>query len=175
MGMSKTNGLIFLSVLICTPCFGAGSSPVQRLNKNGVALCEDRDSDSDKGCYDPVSYLTEKKAEAAGAVNAQKFRASYEGATYVFTSEAHKSLFLKSPEKFVPQYGGWCAYAVAAKSEKVDIDPRSFHVQDGRLLLFYNGVFSDTRKTWLSDKNKDAKTYLSEADAHWPTTKIKEP
>lgn len=147
----------------------------ERLNKNGVALCEDRDASTDANCYDPVSYIVENKASKAGKENAAKFRFKYKNATYVFLSQSHLDLFKATPEKYLPQFGGWCAYAVAAKKEKVDVDPKSFHVQEGRLLLFYDGLLANTKKTWLTDKKKDAKTYLVEADKNWPAVENKEP
>lgn len=161
--------------LITLSLFAQASGMTDRLNKNGVALCEDRSSSEDSRCYDPVSYFTAQKAEVVGAENSKRFRVKYKDATYVFTSQEHLDLFNQAPEKYQPQFGGWCAYAVAAKSEKVDIDPKSFRVQNGRLLLFYNGVFSDTRKTWTNDKNKTPEAYLTQADAHWPATQKTEP
>lgn len=157
--------------------FGASAiaSQPERLNKNGVALCEDRDSKSDEACFDPVSYILDNKATKVGAENARKFRFKFKNATYVFLSQDHLDAFKATPEKFLPQFGGWCAYAVAAKKEKVDIDPTSFHVQDGRLLLFYDGVFAHTKKTWLTDKEKDPKGYLKDADANWPKVESQDP
>ncbi len=146
-----------------------------RLNKNGVALCADRSSSADKDCYDPVSYILDKKATPAGVEGAKNFRYAYKGATYVFINQAHMDDFKANPEKYLPQYGGWCAYAVAAKKDKVDIDPKSFHIQDGRLLLFYDGIWGDTKKTWITDQKKDAATYLKEADQNWPAVESKEP
>ena len=60
----------------------------------------------------------------------------HEGATYYFKSEQNKQQFLKIPEKFLTQYGGWCAYAVGGKAEKVSIDPETFIITDGKLYLF---------------------------------------
>ncbi len=167
----------FQFVLLCifmTSSLCQAANPEQRLNQNGVALCEDRDSKLDSDCYDPVSYLKNNKAEKVGAENSKAFRFKFKVATYVFLSQEHLDLFKKNPEEYLPQFGGWCAYAVATKSKKVDIDPKSFHVQSGRLLLFYDGTFADTRKTWLNDKKKDSKSYLTDADTNWPSVKNKE-
>ena len=95
----------------------------------------------------------------------------YGGATYRFASEANKQEFLKDPGKYAPQFGGWCAYAVASSKSKVDVDPQSFLIQDGRLLLFYNGILANTRKKWL----KDSKNFLKTADANWPEVEKKDP
>jgi YHS domain-containing protein len=166
--------IIFSSIFLFCELNFAGTS-IERLNKNGVALCSDRDSTTDGDCFDPVSYLKDNKAVKVGGENSKKFRASFEGSTYVFSSQSHLDLFKKNPAEFVPQFGGWCAYAVAVPKEKVDIDPYSFSVQDGKLLLFYNGFLNDTRKTWLHDKKKNPQTYLKEADSNWPAVKNKEP
>lgn len=168
-----TNCTLALIVLISATAHAA--APVERINKNGVALCAERDSTADADCFDPVSYIVDGKAVKAGGENAGKFRFKYKNATYVFVSQAHLELFKATPERFLPQFGGWCAYAVAAKQAKVDIDPTSFHVQDGRLLLFYDGFLAHTKKTWLTDKSKDPKTYLSEADRNWPKVENREP
>ena len=109
--------------------------------------------------YDPVAYFTQKKAVKGKAA----FTTTYEGVTYNFATQADKDLFLKSPDQYEPQYGGWCSYAMGATGEKVDIDPETFKVVDGKLNLFYNAFFNNTLKTW----NKDEKNLRMKADANW--------
>jgi len=168
--------LLIFAILACQSSLTAwAGAAVERLNKNGVALCEERDSSDDSSCYDPVSYFLDQKAQKVSAESAKKFREKFQNSTYVFSSQAHLDLFRKNPSGYLPQFGGWCAYAVASYSGKVDVDPRSFHIQDGRLLLFYDGFLSDTRKTWLNDKNKSPGTYLKNADSNWPSAQGKEP
>jgi len=174
-GVNNQMKRLILGLIIGISELGFAAGTAQRLNQNGVALCADRNAKTDSDCYDPVSYLKDQKAEKVGLENSKKYRAKYKDATYVFSSQGHLDAFNQNPEAFLPQFGGWCAYAVAAKKEKVDIDPKSFHVQDGKLLLFYNGFLSDTRDTWLHDKAKDSKTYLEEANKNWPSTITKEP
>jgi YHS domain-containing protein len=147
--------------------------PVDRLNANGVALCVDRESKTDENCYDPASYFVGQssqaaKPQAAGAEGSRKFRFKYKAATYVFSSAEHLELFKKAPEKYAPQFGGWCAYAVAAKKDKVDIDPTKFVIQDGRLLVFFDRFYAHTRTLWLSDPKTTPSAYLHEADENWP-------
>jgi YHS domain-containing protein len=137
----------------------AGSTA--NLNKEGVIL----------NGFDPVSYFKSNQAEKGNA----KFQTKQGDAVYWFVSEANKQAFLKEPSKYEPQYGGWCAYAVADSKSKVDIDPKSFIIQDGKLLVFYNGLWGNTRDKWLHDKKKDPKMYLKEADANWVQVKSKEP
>ena len=121
--------------------------------------------------YDPVSYFKGGEAKKGNPT----FQAKVGDVTYLFSSDANKQEFLKDPKKFEPQFGGWCAYAVADSKSKVEIDPKSFIVQDGRLLLFYKGLWGNTREKWLSTKSKDAKAFLQEADKNWPEIQAKEP
>ncbi|WP_395054201.1 YHS domain-containing (seleno)protein [Flavobacterium sp.] len=109
--------------------------------------------------YDPVSYFTQKKAVKG------KFTFSYiyEGVIYNFSSQANKDLFIKNPASYEPQYGGWCAYAMGATGEKVEIDPSTFKIIDTKLYLFYNAFFNNTLKTW----NKDESSLKKKADASW--------
>ena len=111
--------------------------------------------------YDPVSYFD------AGAAHKGKgeFTADYNGAVYRFESDEHRKAFIAEPAKYAPAYGGWCATAMA-EGKKVEIDPKSFKITNGRLFLFYNGLFADARKKWL----KDEANLQGKADAAWKQT-----
>ena len=109
--------------------------------------------------YDPVAYFTQKKAVKGKAA----FATTYEGVTYNFSSQANKDLFLKNPASYEPQYGGWCSYAMGASGEKVEVDPETFKIVDGKLNLFYNAFFNNTLKSW----NKDEVNLKKKADANW--------
>ncbi len=112
--------------------------------------------------YDPVAYFTKSKA-----VKGKKDLAThYQGATYYFSSLENKELFKNNPSKYEPEYGGWCAYAMGAKGEKVEIDPETFKIINSKLYLFYNQFFNNTLKDW----NKDENNLHTKADANW--TKI---
>ena len=117
--------------------------------------------------YDVVTYFKSEKPQKGSS----KIQAQFEGATYFFVNEENKQLFLKESKKYAPQFGGWCAYAVADSKSKVDIDPTSYLIQDGRLLLFYNGLWGNTRKKW----QKDTAQFLKTADKNWPEVKKEEP
>ena len=69
-------------------------------------------------------------------------------------------MFDKSPSKYEPAYGGWCAWGVV-KGDKVKIDPNAFQIANGRLLLQYN---NSVRNTF----NKDIQGNVKKADANWP-------
>jgi YHS domain-containing protein len=111
--------------------------------------------------WDPVACFPEGGGQSAKG--SPKLSAVHGGVTYRFASEEHRTLFLADPWRYEPAYGGWCAYAMA-DGEKVEVDPESFRVLDGRLFLFYDGFFGDTRAKWL----KDEAGLLKKADAAWP-------
>lgn len=126
------------------------------LDKDGLAI---------KG-YDPVAYFNGNKAEEGK----KDITLTTEGVIYRFATTQDRDLFKSDPEKYQPQYGGWCAYAMGATGEKVDIDPGTFKLLDGKLYLFYNQFFNNTKKSW----NKDEKNLKAKADINW-TKFIKQP
>ncbi|OYU79224.1 MAG: YHS domain protein [Flavobacterium sp. BFFFF1] len=109
--------------------------------------------------YDPVSYFKQGKA----LKGKKDLAVAHDGITYYFSSASNKDLFLKNPAGYEPQYGGWCAYAMGANAEKVEIDPETFKILDGKLYLFYNAYFNNTLKSW----NKDEKKLKPAADNNW--------
>jgi YHS domain-containing protein len=109
--------------------------------------------------YDPVSYFKQGKA----IKGRKEVLASYDGVVYQFSSATNKEIFLKSPTSFEPQYGGWCAYAMGSAGEKVEINPETFKIIDGKLYLFYNAFFNNTLKSW----NKGEASLKAKADANW--------
>ena len=114
--------------------------------------------------YDPVAYFPEHGGKATKGLEA--ITATHQGITYRFATEANKAAFLKSPASFEPQYGGWCAWAMSdGKGDKVAIDPQSFTVEDGKLYLFYDGLFGDTRKSWT--KAGGAPKLAGKATENW--------
>lgn len=111
--------------------------------------------------YDPVAYFAEgggKPAKGKASLEAE-----HRGVKYRFANEANRDRFLASPGRFEPAYGGWCAYAMSG-GDKVEVDPRSFLVDDSQLLVFYKGFLNDTRKKW--QKQGSAKL-RPKADANW--------
>lgn len=109
--------------------------------------------------YDPVAYFTQGKALKGKAA----FAVSHEGVTYYFANAENKGSFLAQPARYEPQYGGWCAYAMGAKGEKVSVDPETFKIVNGKLFLFYNSFFNNTLKSW----NKDENNLHARADKNW--------
>jgi YHS domain-containing protein len=109
--------------------------------------------------YDPVAYFKENKAEKGKG----EISVAYLGVTYYFSSAENKNTFLNDPAAYEPQYGGWCAYAMGKSGEKVEIDPSTFKIVNGKLYLFYNKYFNNTLKSW----NKDEVNLKTTADANW--------
>jgi YHS domain-containing protein len=109
--------------------------------------------------YDPVAYFTQQKA----VKGSKQFAVQASGVLYYFSSQANKDAFLKNPAAYEPQYGGWCAYAMGATGEKVEIDPETFKVLDGKLYLFYHSWTNNTLTKW----NKDEAALKSAADRNW--------
>ena len=109
--------------------------------------------------YDPVAYFTKNKAVKGNS----KFQTKYNGAFFYFSSQEDKKLFDANPIKYIPQYGAWCAYALGSTGEKVEVDPNTFKIIDGKLYLFYNKFFNNTLKSW----NKDEANLKKKADANW--------
>jgi YHS domain-containing protein len=113
--------------------------------------------------YDPVAYFTEGAAiEGKGDITAE-----HNGATYRFASEAHRSQFLENPAKYLPQYGGYCAYGTSI-GKKFDGDPTAWRVVDGRLYL---NLSAEVQRKWL----EDVPGRIAEANKNWPAIKDKSP
>jgi YHS domain-containing protein len=111
--------------------------------------------------YDPVAYFTLGKAIKGNP----ETLAVAEGVTYYFSSTLNKEQFLKDFKKYEPQYGGWCAYAMGYSGEKVEIDPNTFKMLNGKLYLFYHSWTNNTLNKW----NKDEANLKSKADKNWST------
>ncbi|MDA0194157.1 MAG: YHS domain-containing (seleno)protein [Bacteroidetes bacterium] len=109
--------------------------------------------------YDPVAYFVQRKA----VEGKKEFQYSHSGVTYQFESDENRKLFQSNPDKYEPQYGGWCAYAMGATGEKVKVDPETFKIIDDKLYLFYNFYFTNTLKDW----NNDESNLKSSADSKW--------
>jgi YHS domain-containing protein len=132
----------------------ADRTPAQRLKEYNVSAGK-----AAIDGYDPVAYF-----KAGKAVEGRKeFSYNYNGITYRFASAENLKAFQKEPSLYEPQYGGWCAYAMGHDGSKVSVDPESFRILDGKLYLFYNSVFNNTRKTWMQSEPQ----LKRKADANW--------
>ena len=83
--------------------------------------------------YDVVSYFENSVNKGSSA-----YATTFDGAKFRFSSQENLETFITNPTKYVPQYGGYCAYAVAVQANKVAVDPETFEIRNGKLFLFYN-------------------------------------
>ncbi|HEX7014461.1 MAG TPA: YHS domain-containing (seleno)protein [Cyclobacteriaceae bacterium] len=143
---------IIVAMLFCNSVWAQGETALRRRNynhNNGIALQE----------FDPVSYF-----KGPGPVKGKReFRYTHEGITYYFANAANLEEFKKSPSKFEPAYGGWCAYAMAEDGRREKVDPTTYKIIDGRLYLFFNFSGKSNLLKW----NKNIRKYKADADANW--------
>ncbi|MCA1967381.1 MAG: YHS domain protein [Flavobacterium sp.] len=142
---------ILLTLLFWNVIFSQNSTlDVKHLNiENGIALSG----------YDPVSYFVASEPKLGD----KKISLKFQGVIYLFSSQKNKDTFLKSPTTYLPQYGGWCAFAMGDYGEKVEVNPKTFKIIDGKLYLFYNSLLNNTLKSW----NKNEKKLKTQADKNW--------
>jgi len=109
--------------------------------------------------YDVVAYFQNKAQKGD-----KKFRATHEGVHYKFHNAANLEAFQQNPTMYIPQYGGFCAYAVAKSGEKVSVNPKTYLITDGKLYLFYNSWGVNTLKKW---NDEGAQALQKKADTKW--------
>ena len=107
--------------------------------------------------YDPVSYFVDIPVPGSADITA-----TYGDATYYFASAENKASFEAEPEKYIPQYGGFCAVAVS-EGKLVPVDPETYKVTEDKLYLFYNGEHGNTKPQWEANETSMKTT----ADATW--------
>lgn len=109
------------------------------------------------GGYDTVSYFSEGKP----VKGSKKFKTKYKGANWLFASAENLAKFKKEPEKYAPQYGGFCAWAVAAKNDRASGDPLRWNIVDNKLYLNYD---KSIQNKW----QKDIPGFIATGDKNWP-------
>lgn len=106
--------------------------------------------------YDPVAYFTEGRPTRGS----ERYSYTWQGAEWRFASEENRRLFEADPERYAPQYGGFCAFAVS-RGGTADIDPEAWSIVDGRLFLNLS-PFVQRRFELRLNHN------IEEADERWP-------
>ena len=136
-----------LTILLLASMSASATANEHHLNidKRGVAI---------KG-YDPVAYFVQNSAVKGDKTISEE----HQGALYYFSSPAHRELFRKNPEQYLPQYNGYCAFGVT-KNRKFDIDPKAFEVVNGKLYLNLN---KKVQKIWTKNKAE----FITEANDNW--------
>lgn len=109
--------------------------------------------------YDVVAYFNNKTEKGA-----KKYTAIYDGAKFKFSTKKNLKVFEETPEKYVPAYGGYCAYAIGLEGKKVSINPKTFEIRDGKLYLFYNSWGTNTLELWEKEGPEELKL---KADENW--------
>ena len=135
--------LLTALVLATTPV--AASAQAVNVNRAGVAV----------DGYDPVAYFVDGRAEPGSA----DITAVHAGITYRFATAANRDRFVAEPLRYLPAYGGYCAYGVA-NGYKVKIDPEAFTIVDGTLYLNYD---KGVQQKWRAD----IPGYIARANAQW--------
>ncbi len=115
--------------------------------------------------YDVVAYFQEKVKEGKDA-----FQTSHDGVKYRFSSQENLETFQSNPDKYVPQYGGYCAYAMSVKSSKMaDVNPKIYEIRDGKLYLFYKSWMTNTLSLW---EEKGPEKLIPKGDENWDKVKM---
>ena len=140
--------VIFLILLLN---FTANAEDIQFLNKGGVAI----------DGYDPVSFFKKGKSEKGD----REFSVQWKGLTWFFSSQEHKKLFEKSTDRYVPEFYGYCPYAVTLKRVRKG-KPTLWRIYQDKLYFSFD-------KTSQNKFKKDPDGILERAKEHWEDVKIK--
>ncbi len=116
--------------------------------------------------YSPVSYFEKGRPE----MGKKEFKSTYQGIHYYFTSASQKRTFEANPSKYIPAYGGWCAYGIAVGG-LFRIDPEKYKIVDGQLLVFLNNIEVDARDLWNETPNGDV-VNSKKAKENWKKFKV---
>ncbi|AXT63728.1 YHS domain protein [Aquimarina sp. AD10] len=134
------------------------NAQIQPVDDNGLAI----------GGYDVVAYFSNTAIQGS-----TKITEKYNNATYQFSTTENRDTFKSDPEKYLPQFGGHCAWGVGAKDTKFPINPETFDIVDGKLYLFYNGPSEGGDFNAMQLWNVDTTTLKIAAHKKWPSVKKK--
>lgn len=109
--------------------------------------------------YDVVAYFSNKAVKGN-----KELSTKYEGVSFLFSSQKNLQLFQKNPVKYIPQYGGYCAYAIGKTGKKVSINPKTFEIRNHKLYLFYNSWGTNTLKLWQQENPEKLR---KQANKNW--------
>lgn len=106
---------------------------------------------------DPVSYFTSGRPMQGSS----DYKHDWNGATWRFVSAENRDAFKANPDKYAPQYGGYCAWAVS-QGYTASTDPHAWKIVDGKLYLNYS---KSVQAKW----EKNIPGNIKAADANWPS------
>jgi len=152
---------LLIGLILTVPALGLG--PVFAFDPASPAPVNVEASGAGLKGYDPLGYFNEgKPVEGQPA-----FTAVHDGTMYLFASDANRDTFIVAPERYLPEYGGFCALAMSF-GKKVDIDPTAWKIVGGKLYVQANHRAADL---WAQDTAGN----ISKADDKWATVKDKAP
>ena len=109
--------------------------------------------------YCPYAYFAVNKP----VKGKPEYASTHNGITYFLVNADAKKAFDKDPEKYIPAYGGWCAFGMSVQ-DKFPVDPRNFKIVDGKLMLFLKNKGVDALAIWNRGNDRDL---AKKAGAHW--------
>ena len=116
--------------------------------------------------YDVVSYFNGNPEKGK-----KDFILDHNNIKFKFANQSNLDLFKQDPDKYIPQYGGWCAYAMGLNGDKVKINPKTYEITDGKLYLFYNKWGNNTLEKWNEGNTEELR---KKADENWEAVKNNE-
>lgn len=141
--------VLVMAILVATTTF-AQDNKANNIDNSNIAL---------QG-YSPVSYLDLGIAQKG----LKQYKSEYKKVVYYFTSAEQKATFEKNPSKYLPQFGGFCAFGIYAGA-KFRPDPNKFIVKDGKYFLYLYNLELDAQQLWLAENNHNK--LLSVANTNW--------
>jgi YHS domain-containing protein len=154
---TATRPVLLAAIWLACPFYAFGSSPEEIAARAPVAEINVKEGVAVKG-YDVVAYFTDR----IPVKGSPEYMYQWKGATWQFASAEHRAAFVSNPEKYAPQYGGYCSYAISLGSV-VDIDPKQWKIVGGRLYLNNNSI---AQGLWL----RDPEAHIKKGDFNWRLT-----
>jgi YHS domain-containing protein len=113
--------------------------------------------------YDPVAYFTKGQPERGSS----EFWSAFDDAIYLFASSDHRAMFAKEPERFAPQYTGYCTMFLAFQGTKLEPDPEAWAIHEGKLYVFGKKIGAEKFRA-------DAAAITAKANAAWPGVRVQQ-
>jgi YHS domain-containing protein len=135
------------AIAVSTGGSAQAASPPIYTPSSGLAL----------GGHDPVAYFTDGR-QTAGST---QFETTWQGARWRFASQENLEKFRGEPERYAPQYGGYCAWAIGARNSLAPGDARYWRIVDGKLYVNYD---ASVQRQWV----RDIPGFIAAADRNWP-------
>lgn len=147
--MKNLKSVLFFVAITISSLIQAQTAPI---DDNGLAI----------GGYDVVAYFS-----GAAKKGVATYSAEHNNVTYHFSSSENLATFKNAPNKYLPEFDGYCAWGVAAKESKFPINPETFDIIDGKLYLFFNGPFDGQSLNTLLPWNAETTQLKTAAHTNW--------